>query len=443
MALREREVTGYLVDGDGSPIELAFIKFKPTSPMGYTSSHIIVDREFTAQTDDNGHFSSTLWCDEDSLVAINYNVTFPVVNNGQPDAQHIASFSLEYGDGTPINLATVINASVPAPTPEELLYTLIEQMIAESGGGGAWGSITGTLSDQTDLNDALAAKAEKAIDAGTESFVPFFDADGNLDEDSDFKWSNTSKRLLLGDGASKGIQFGSLINSFGGRFWRDGDSILLGLSNSAGAFYLLDPTGDGLLTVVGDGRTRFGIGAGGISQTASHFFYGISGRDSAMLAQSQNAAQRGIDIQLAAAQTADAFQILPFGSSTPKMKIDKDGFIYGDSTNVKLILSNAAGSFLYYGSTYIGIGGSVINFMLPSGAGALWADGGFYPTSASSDLGLDASRWRNIRLKQFISLNTPITDAVAENNSIFLGSDHSNTLCFKDSGGTVKEFALV
>lgn len=144
MALREREVTGIVVDGDGTPVSDATIKFKPTSPLGYTVTHIIVDREFTAQTDENGEFSITLWCDEDSLVAINYNVTFPVTNNGQPDAQHIANFSLQYGDGTPIDLATVINASIPAPTPEDLLYTLILDLIATYGGGG--GSPTGPAS---------------------------------------------------------------------------------------------------------------------------------------------------------------------------------------------------------------------------------------------------------------------------------------------------------
>lgn len=172
MALRQREVTGIVVDGDGLPIENGTINFKPTSPLGYTTTHIVVDREFQAQTDETGAFSTTLWCDEDSLVTINYNVTFPIINNGPPDSQHIASFSLQYGDGTPVNLATVINASIPAPTPEDLLYTLIEQLIAAAGGGPPSGGADGVLSgdypnpgfavdmvEQTELTTALALKA--------------------------------------------------------------------------------------------------------------------------------------------------------------------------------------------------------------------------------------------------------------------------------------------
>lgn len=129
MAFRERLVQGYVVDGDGVPITNARVKFKPTVPLGYTSTHVVVDREFEAMTDAQGHFSRTLWCDEDSLVAINYTVQFPIANGGQADASHLASFSLAYGDGSAIDIGTLISLGLPTPTPTELLYQSVDQRI--------------------------------------------------------------------------------------------------------------------------------------------------------------------------------------------------------------------------------------------------------------------------------------------------------------------------
>lgn len=131
MALREREVRGYVVDGDGLPLVNAKVSFKPTLPLGFTATHVIVDRTFEAMTDDDGYFSITLWCDEDSLVAINYNVKFPIVNGGLADDGHIANFSLAYGQGDPIDIGVLINAGIPSPTPQDLLYLLIEDLISE------------------------------------------------------------------------------------------------------------------------------------------------------------------------------------------------------------------------------------------------------------------------------------------------------------------------
>ena len=36
----------------------------------------------------------------------------------------------------------------------------------------------------------------------------------------------------------------------------------------------------------------------------------------------------------------------------------------------------------------------------------------------------------------------PMADSAAPNSSFFVSSDHSNKLCWKDSGGTVKVFSL-
>lgn len=131
MALRERAVNGTIVDADGIPINNGEVKFKPTEKLGYTSTHIVVDKEFSFYTDAAGYFSGTIWCDEDSLVAINYNVYFPIADNGSAQADHIGTFSLAYGDGSPINIAALLSASVPAPAPEDLLYSTIESLVID------------------------------------------------------------------------------------------------------------------------------------------------------------------------------------------------------------------------------------------------------------------------------------------------------------------------
>jgi hypothetical protein len=129
MAFRQRTINGTVVDGDGSPIANAEVKFKPTQLLAYTATHIVVDAAFTVQTDAGGDFSIDIWCDEDSLVPVNYNVYFPTTDGGQANDDHRASFSLEYGDGSAVNLAQLINGSIPAPTPDELLYEFINQAI--------------------------------------------------------------------------------------------------------------------------------------------------------------------------------------------------------------------------------------------------------------------------------------------------------------------------
>jgi hypothetical protein len=153
MALRQRNVVGFVVNGDGVPVQNATVQFKLTNPLAYTYTHVVVDTEFTAQTAGAGDFSISLWCDEDSLVAVNYNVQFPKETGGLPDPGHSASFSLEYGAGDDVNISELINASIPAPTPESLLYTYIDTVVAAATAGALGFKLYAVYMSQTGTGD--------------------------------------------------------------------------------------------------------------------------------------------------------------------------------------------------------------------------------------------------------------------------------------------------
>lgn len=163
MALRQRIVKGTLVDGDGNPIESGTISFKPTKVLGYTSTHVVIDREFTVTTDSNGDFSATFWCDEDSLVAIDYLVTFPVENSGQPEPLHFAVISLAYEDGSDKDIGTLIAESQPPPSsvPEYVWASLIDSRI----GNGAIVPISGTayMIDEIDAGKTIVTTNGSAV----------------------------------------------------------------------------------------------------------------------------------------------------------------------------------------------------------------------------------------------------------------------------------------
>lgn len=132
MAFRERTVTGYVIDADGTPVQNGVVSFQLDQPLGYTSTHIVINRVFTATTDSLGSFSVTLWCEEDSLLALNYTVNFPIANSGQPQSSHSAKISLAYQDGSPKDIGTLIAESQPPPTtvPEAIWRQLVDQQIA-------------------------------------------------------------------------------------------------------------------------------------------------------------------------------------------------------------------------------------------------------------------------------------------------------------------------
>jgi hypothetical protein len=132
MAFRERTITGTVVDGDGTPVQSGTVSFKPTKTVGYTATHVVIDRIFTATTDSTGLFTITVWCDEDSLVAIDYIVMFPIANNGLADPLHMATISLSYQDGSPKDIGTLIAESLPPPSgvPDSTWAALIDSRIA-------------------------------------------------------------------------------------------------------------------------------------------------------------------------------------------------------------------------------------------------------------------------------------------------------------------------
>jgi hypothetical protein len=132
MGFRERTVTGSLVDADGSPIATAQLSFQLDKPLGYTSTHVVINRIFNATTDAAGLFSITLWCDEDSLLALDYTVSFPTANAGLPQNTHTAKISLAYQDGSAKDIGTLIAESQPPPTsvPEATWRALIEDEIS-------------------------------------------------------------------------------------------------------------------------------------------------------------------------------------------------------------------------------------------------------------------------------------------------------------------------
>lgn len=129
MGFRERTVKGIITDVDGKPVKNAKLVFGVDAKIGFTDTHIVVDRTVTTTTSETGAFSISLWCDEDSLVPIDYWVRFPQSDNGEGDAQHQVGFRLAYGDGSPIDISAPIAMGTPAPSPITLLYNAVDGRI--------------------------------------------------------------------------------------------------------------------------------------------------------------------------------------------------------------------------------------------------------------------------------------------------------------------------
>ena len=88
---------------------------------------------------------------------------------------------------------------MPAPTEADITANKILRadgtwVTASSGGGGTWGSITGTLSAQTDLQTALDTKIDGSL---TATRVPFASDANTLADSANLTWDNTLKNLSV------------------------------------------------------------------------------------------------------------------------------------------------------------------------------------------------------------------------------------------------------
>lgn len=143
MALRLRTVTGKVADAKDVPVTNAQVSFTLTKPIGYAEDFVVVDELVYTTTDaTTGIFSIDLWCDEDSLIPIDYTVNFPIVNGGTADPAHTATISLMYEDGSDKDIGELIGESTPPPSSvsDETWAELIDSRI----GNGDISTQTGT-----------------------------------------------------------------------------------------------------------------------------------------------------------------------------------------------------------------------------------------------------------------------------------------------------------
>ena len=381
MALRERNVVGILVDGDGTPITSGKITFKPTQPLGYTSTHVIVDRVIQITTNAaTGEFTASLWVDEDSLTPVDYTVTFPVANAGDADSGHTATISLSYEDGSDKNIGTLIAETTPnEELPTDTLGSIFDALFGAS-----------LLSDLFDVNLTAIADGDSLVwDSATSKFVNSavggggggtpggadtqiqFNDGGAFGGDASFAWDKTNNVLTLnhkitttdtelileqtGDtlGDSR-IRVRNRVGANGALFENDSIAIVdLGFKETTGgiqnnfrmegrsAFTLSDNSPYGefqFLTLGGEiwmqsGKSRTNIAIG-------YFGVGTSALTSRFSVQSQSATEVAQIIKLAAAQTGDALQVLA-SDTTPLAKINSYGA--GNFTGLKVMYSNLVG----------------------------------------------------------------------------------------------------
>lgn len=303
MAFRERNVVGTVVDADGAPVTSAQVSFKPTKPLGYTSTHIVVDRQFTAQTDTEGDFIATLWVDGDSLTPIDYTVNFPIANGGNADSSHSATISLVYEDGSAKNIGTLIaETAEDVPAEPDTLGNIFDAAFADS--------ILGDLFDVV-----LTAPADGHV-------LEYATATG--------KWINAAPSggggMSIGGAISGGASNGSLLFVGSGNLAQDNANIFFDDTNN-----------------------RLGIGINSSLAAKLHILIG-------------SAAEVGALIKMAAGQTADPFQVQPNGSTTPKVRIDNNGNTYIDGR----IFLSGGGNYIAHGDSsfgdVLGTGDAVIGY---------------------------------------------------------------------------------
>ncbi len=144
MGFRKRNVIGFVFDADGAPQSNVAIKFTPSKPFGYTNLHIVLNDSVTAQTNVGGSFTALLWCDEDSLIPIDYDV---VVSN---DAKRTGKISLAFEDGTdkPIGTLLLQSASPADLVGRETIIALVDARVdARVTAGGGIGAVQSRIAN--------------------------------------------------------------------------------------------------------------------------------------------------------------------------------------------------------------------------------------------------------------------------------------------------------
>lgn len=173
-AATTRQVTGTIRKPDGTAWAGAKVTFK-LDKSTYTATDAFPVTEVSATTNGSGIFTATLWCNAEGAVKTLYTATLPDGSTFQ--------FRLAYGDGSTVDISVLRAGGITPASPADPLYVTVQGLVAAheaasdphpqyltqtegdaryeplGGGGGAWGSLTGTLSDQSDLQSALDAKA--------------------------------------------------------------------------------------------------------------------------------------------------------------------------------------------------------------------------------------------------------------------------------------------
>ncbi len=114
-----------------------------------------------------------------------------VIVNGQKAIATVAQTGTVIEDGGAIDATSVIQT-------ESGLQKVVKVMDINGGGSGGsatWGSITGTLSDQTDLQNALNSKADKRVTVADTSSTSATIA--NVEGGKDYTFTNALNALSI------------------------------------------------------------------------------------------------------------------------------------------------------------------------------------------------------------------------------------------------------
>lgn len=164
MALVLRTVTGTLKKPSGAEWEDGKIRFSLVSTQADTGGIIVPNLTVEATAGTQGAFSIPLYTLEDSF--LNYVVMLPngesqeiSLPDGEGDAQ-LADLLDTAAQSEEIAIRPATITELGGVMPDGDTITVDENgVISAVGTGGTWGSITGTLSNQTDLQNALDGKA--------------------------------------------------------------------------------------------------------------------------------------------------------------------------------------------------------------------------------------------------------------------------------------------